>query len=71
MAKMQTFDNKSEGESDMAMIKGGTKPVGPSMVEHNGAAMSSRSYPKSGNGLPAKAGMSGPDDVRGDTLKPF
>jgi hypothetical protein len=42
------------------------------MVEHNGAAMSSRSYPKSGNGLPAKAGMSGlPDDVRGDTLKPF
>jgi len=72
MAKMETFDNKQETDKPLEMIQGGGKPVGPAVKEHNGAAMSGRTYPKSGNGLPPKVGLSSlPDDVRGDTLKPF
>lgn len=73
MTKLQSYDNKSEGESDLTMTKGGTGMGGGSVPEHNMAAVNTgRSYPKSGNGMPPKVGMGSlPDDVRGDTLKPL
>lgn len=69
MSKLVQMDSKQEVEKPLDMIKGGSKPVGPAVKEHNMAAMSSRDYPKKG-AMDVNPGMSSmPDDVRGDTSK--
>jgi hypothetical protein len=72
MAKLEVFDNKQEMEKPMDMTQGGGKPVGPSVKEHNAAAMSSRDYPKKGQtpGSP-NTGEWPSGDLRGDTSKPL
>jgi hypothetical protein len=75
MAKLMNFDNKQETYQPLTdAISGGSGTGGnKSAPEHNMAAINTgRTYPKSGNGLPPKLGMTSlPDDVRGDSCKPI